>query len=408
MAEKKVIAVVFGGRSVEHDVSILTGLQFLEALDPGKYDGLPVYVDPLGQWWTGAALSKRSRYPITGATYKDLTQLHLDLATPANGRPQFLTFTKGLMREKRQTVPFDLLVPAIHGTNGEDGTLQGLLDFASIPYAGCRPLGAAATMNKVFAKQAARNAGINVLPELLLTRPARGVFLEPETLKGQLIDALGAETYPLIVKPCNLGSSVGVAKANDIDDLVAALMSAFRLDNEVIVEPFVPNLVEYNIACRRDENGVVQTSAIERPLREAELLDFKNKYLAGGSAGGAKMDTGPSEGMASLNRQLNPEELSTKQKTFLENSSSQLFEKLSLAGSVRIDFLSNSETGEIWLNEANTIPGSFAYFLWEAADTPISFLSLTSAIIEEGFNLSGKRLGETTADAGGAQIFAKG
>ncbi|MEX0297915.1 MAG: D-alanine--D-alanine ligase, partial [Kordiimonas sp.] len=301
MAGKKVIAVVFGGRSVEHDVSILTGLQFLEALDPGKYEGFPVDVDPLGQWWTGSALNKRSRYPVEGNSHKDLTQLHLDLSAPAAGRPQFLSFQKGMMGEKRQNIPFDLIVPAIHGTNGEDGTLQGLLDFAGIPYAGCRPLGAAATMNKVFAKQAARTAGIKVLPELLLNRPAKGTFLDPDTLRNQLAEALGKESYPLIVKPCNLGSSVGVGKADDLDALIAALMSAFRLDNEVIVEPFVPNLVEYNIACRRDSAGTVQTSAVERPLRQADLLDFKNKYLAGGTAGGAKLDTGPSEGMASLN-----------------------------------------------------------------------------------------------------------
>lgn len=407
MTEKKVIAVVFGGRSVEHDVSILTGLQFLEALDPGKYEGLPVYVDPLGQWWTGDALSKRSRYPVTDSGNKDLIQLTLDLATPANGRPQFISFQKGLMGEKRQTIAFDLIVPAIHGTNGEDGTLQGLLDFAGIPYAGCRPLGAAATMNKQFAKQAARSAGIRVLPELMLQRPERGQFLDPEKLKNQLTEAFGAENYPVIVKPCNLGSSVGVSKANDMDSLVAALMAAFRLDNEVIVEPFVPNLVEYNVACRRNLNGSVETSAIERPLREAELLDFKNKYLAGSEAGGAKLDTGPSEGMASLNRQLNPEELSAEQTDFIKSSSKQLFDTLQLAGSVRIDFLCDEKSGELWLNEANTIPGSFAYFLWEAAEEPVSFLSLTSAIIEEGFALSGNRLGETTTDAGGATIFAR-
>lgn len=407
MAGKKVIAVVFGGRSVEHDVSILTGLQFLEALDPGKYEGLPVYVDPLGQWWTGAALNKRSRYPIAEGANKDLMQIHLDLATPANGHPQFHSFQRGMMGEKRQTVPFDLMVPAIHGTNGEDGTLQGLLDFAGIPYAGCRTLGAAATMNKVFAKQAARTAGIKVLPELLLNRPERGTFLNPEALKEQLIKALGGETYPLIVKPCNLGSSVGVSKADDMDSLVAALMSAFRLDNDVIVEPFVPNLVEYNVACRRNEAGQIQTSAIERPLRQAELLDFKNKYLAGGSAGGAKLDTGPSEGMASLNRELNPGNLSTEQTAFIRNSASQLFDALQLAGSVRVDFLSNEETGELWLNEANTIPGSFAYFLWEAAEEPVSFLSLTNAIIEEGFALSAVRLGETSTGAGGATIFSR-
>ncbi|MBV1900364.1 MAG: hypothetical protein KUG56_01700 [Kordiimonadaceae bacterium] len=408
MAEKKVIAVVFGGRSVEHDVSVLTGLQFLEALDPGKYTGLPVYVDPLGQWWTGDTLTKRGRYPIENDSAKDLTALTLDLATPASGQPQFISFQKSLMGEKRHIIPFDLMVPAIHGTNGEDGSLQGLLDFAGIPYAGCRPLGAAATMNKLFSKKIAREKGINSLPELLLNRPEKGSFLDPETVQGQVRDAFGSETYPLIVKPCNLGSSVGVSKAHDIDSLIAALMAAFRLDNDVIIEPFVPNLVEYNIAVRRTAEGTVQTSAIERPLREAELLDFKNKYLAGGNPGGPKLDAGPSEGMASLNRELNPSELTSEQETFIRESASQLFDTLSLAGSVRIDFLSDEKTGEIWLNEANTIPGSFAYFLWEAAANPVSFLALTSAIIEEGFTLSARRQGATSADAGGATIFSRG
>ncbi|MEX0300579.1 MAG: D-alanine--D-alanine ligase, partial [Kordiimonas sp.] len=178
--------------------------------------------------------------------------------------------------------------------------------------------------------------------------------------------------------------------------------------NEVFVDLFVQNLVEYNIVCRRDSAGTVKTSAVERPLRQAALLDFKKKYRAGGTAGGAKLDTGPSEGMASLNRELNPAELNDDQQKFIKNSASQLFNSLQLAGSVRIDFLADSETGELWLNEANTIPGSFAYFLWEAAETPISFLALTSAIVEEGFALSNNRLGETTADAGGANIFARG
>ncbi len=405
MAGKKTIAVVFGGRSVEHDVSILTGLQFLEALDPVKYDGIPVYIDPLGQWWTGSALTKRSHYPLQENTPKGLQQVSLDLASKASGKPQFISYQKGLMGEKRITIPFDLIVPAIHGSNGEDGTLQGLLDFADIPYAGCRPLGAAATMDKFFAKKAARSIGLKVLPELIVNRPVKGSFLEPETLKPLLVKALGKEVYPLIVKPCNLGSSVGVNKANDMDGLIAALMTAFRLDSEAIIEPFVPNLTEYNIACMNGENGTILTSAIERPAREAELLDFKNKYLAGGSSEGPKLDSGPSAGMVSLNRTLNPEELTTDQDSFIRKTASDLFSEVKLAASVRVDFLCDSETGDIWLNEANTIPGSFAYFLWEAAAEPISFLSLTSRMIEEGFALSSKRLGATDTKTGNASIF---
>ncbi len=405
MAGKKTIAVVFGGRSVEHDVSILTGLQFLEALDPGKYDGIPVYVDPLGQWWTGAALTKRNHYPLAESEHKNLQQIHLDLATEASGQPQFIAFQKGLMGEKRVTIPFDLIVPAIHGSNGEDGTLQGLLDFAAVPYAGCRPLGAAGTMDKVFAKNVARAEGLKVLPEMTVNRPEKGSFLDPEVLKANLIASIGEEKYPLIVKPCNLGSSVGVGKADDMDGLIAALMTAFRLDSEAIVEPFVPNLTEYNIACMNGADGTVETSAIERPARDAELLDFKNKYLAGGTPGGPKLDSGPSEGMVSLNRTLNPEELSDEQDTFIRKTASDIFKALKLAGSVRIDFLCDSETGEIWLNEVNTIPGSFAYFLREAAKIPTSFLALTSKLVEAGFALSAKRLGATDAQSGDSKIF---
>jgi D-alanine-D-alanine ligase len=407
MAEKKVIAVLFGGRSVEHDVSVLTGLQFLEALDPAKYDGLPVYIDPLGQWWTGEALTNRKHYPLDTKGGKGLTQLSLDLATPASGRPQFHAVKKGLMGERRTSLPFDLLVPAIHGSNGEDGTLQGLLEFAAIPFAGCRTLGAAATMNKVFAKRTARTGGIKVLPELHIKRPEKGHFLEPDTLEALLKDAFGGAYFPLIVKPCNLGSSVGVGKADDMDALIAALMAAFRLDSEALVEPFVPNLTEYNIAVRRDKGGDILTSAIERPLSEADLLDFKNKYLAGGEPGGPKLDTGPSEGMVSLNRALNPEELSPDQETFIRSSAAAIFDLLSLAGSVRVDFLCDGKTGELWLNEVNTVPGSFAYFLWEAAADPLSFLVLSDAIIEEGFALSAARLGATDTQSGGATIFTR-
>ena len=408
MSQKRVIAVIFGGRSVEHDVSVLTGLQFIEALDPGKYEGLPVYVDPLGQWWTGEALKRRSHYPIKSEAHKDLLQVTLDLATPAAGRPQLVAFSKGLIGKKRTEIPFDLMVPAIHGSNGEDGTLQGMLEFAGIPFAGCRPLGAASTMNKVFTKALARANGIHVLPELGLRRPKAGSFLDPDALKGQLEATFGRVHFPYIVKPCNLGSSIGVGKAEDMDGLIAALMTAFRLDGSAIIEPFVQNLAEYNIAVRRRPGGGIETSAIERPKIKSEVLDFKNKYLAGGTAGGPKMDSAPSEGMASLNRTINPEELTEAQETFVRTSAAEVFDLLSLAGSVRIDYLCDSGTGDLWLNEVNTIPGSFAYFLWEAAKDPISFLALTDAIIEEGFHLSAQRLGKTDSAAGGATIFASG
>ena len=263
-------------------------------------------------------------------------------------------------------------------------------------------------MNKEFAKAAARQHMLNVLPEVTIARPQKGAFLEPETLAVLLSENLGTDPFPLIVKPSNLGSSVGVSRAADMDGLIASLMTVFRLDKSAIVEPFVDNLVEYNIAVRRTPAGAVETSTIERPLSKSDVLDFKNKYLAGGTPGGPKLDTGPSEGMASLNRVLNPEELSAAQETVVRDTATKIFEALDLAGSVRVDFLCDGKTGELWFNEANTIPGSFAYFLWEAASTPISFLALTSDMIDEGFRLSAARPGATDAASGGATIFNQG
>lgn len=404
MTDKKIVAVIFGGRSVEHDVSVLTGLQFLEALNPTLYTGLPIYVDPLGGWWTGAALTRRSHYPITDDQYKALTAVQLDLATTASGRPRLIAREKGFFGDKALTVSFDIMVPAIHGSNGEDGTLQGLLEFASIAYTGCRLMGSALTMDKVAAKSWARQHSLAVLPELKLARPKSGQYLDEDGLKSEIKAALAGFTYPYCVKPCNLGSSVGVSKADDFDGLMAALIQVFRIDSEAMIEPFVPNLVEYNIAVRRDDQSKVQTSAIERPSSEGDLLDFKNKYLSG-DKGGPKLDTAPSEGMASLNRTLNPQELDINQENLIRNTASALFDSMCLAGSVRIDFLSDSKSGEIWFNEVNTIPGSFAYFLWEAAKPPVSFLELTSNMITEGFALSANRLGNTSAGVGGSVIF---
>lgn len=404
MAEpRKIVAVLFGGRSVEHEVSVLSGLQLLEALDPDRWQGLPVYVDPEGQWWTGEALRRRSLYPLDAAAKAALQPVTLPVGVPVGGRPVLLAPRKTVLGTKVEELPFDLLVPAIHGSHGEDGSLQGLLAFAGIPYAGCRPLGAAATMDKHFTKEALRARGFPVLPHLLVGRPAEGGLPDRARL---LADLAGVGGFPLIVKPRRLGSSVGVAIARDADGLMAALLAAFRLDDAALVEPLVPDLVEYNIAVMR-RGGAVATSAIERPLGAAGLLDFEAKYLAG-AGGGPKLDEAPSEGMASLQRELDPAGLTPAQERTIRETAAAAFELFDLAGSVRVDFLCNGTTGELWLNEVNSIPGSFAWFLWQAAADKLSFTGLADAMIEEGFRLSRRDRGETGAEAGKARIFRRG
>jgi len=404
---KPVIAVLFGGRSVEHDVSVLTGIQFLEALDQTRYRGLPVYVDPQGQWWTGEALRRRSLYPVEDPAAAGLEAVTLPVGVPVGGRAHLLTERKRGLRRRIEAIAFDLLVPAIHGSYGEDGTLQGLLEFAGVAYAGCRPLGAAATMDKAFTKEVLRGRGIPVLDELVLERPGEGAFLTRETVEPKLTQAFGADPFPVIVKPRRLGSSVCVSPARDMDALLAGLTAVFRMDSAALIEPMIEPLTEYNLAVMR-RGGTVGTSAIERPIAESQTLDFQAKYLAGGSEGGPKLDSAPSEGMASANRVLDPEELTHKQVEQIRSAAASAFEAFDLAGSVRVDFLANAETGDLWLNEINTIPGSFAFFLWQAASEPLGFTALTSAIVEEGFARSQAAASETSPAAANAQIFRRG
>ncbi len=406
--DKTTIAVLFGGRSVEHDVSILTGIQFLEALDQTRYQGLAIYVDPNGQWWTGTDLLKRSFYPLTpekAATLRPVT-LPIGLATSlaTSERPRLMTSRKTLIGQKVDDIPFDLLVPAIHGSHGEDGTLQGLLSFSNIPYAGSRTLGSALSMDKHATKEMLAGKNVPLLPHLLVNRHETGSFVSRKEVLPALEQKFGADIFPVIVKPRSLGSSVGVSVALDTDTLEAALSAVFRMDKSALIEPLVQNLVEYNVAVMRRDGNLV-TSAIEKPLKSGELLDFKTKYLAGGR-GGPKLDDTPSEGMVSLNRELNPQNLTPEQDALIRDSAITAFATLELAGTVRIDFLSNEKTGEIWFNEVNAIPGSFAYFLWQAAPTPLSFTALTTHIVEEGLAFHRSQQGDTSATTGNARIFS--
>lgn len=412
---KKNIAVFFGGQSVEHDVSILSGLQFLEAIDADDYDSFPVYVADDGTWYVGDALRQRSFYPLDDSNRNQLTPVSLALGmADYRGRAAELRYEKkALLGRKTETIAFDLAVTAIHGTNGEDGSFQGLMQFAGIPVAGCQTLASAATMDKAFTKEVLKAAGVPVLGHVLERRPHKGQHIDAEVVSQRLTDALGKNPWPVFVKPRSLGSSVGVSKADNMDDYIAALLKVFRLDAYALVEPFVPNLVEYNVAVR-NEDGMVKTSTIERPQRASDFLDFSAKYRSGGSKGskggakgGAKMAGATSEGMASLNRVLNPEELTAEQEALIRRSATTAAETLMLAGSVRIDFLSNEATGELWLNEINTIPGSFAWYLWAEAEPALPFTKLTGQIIEEGFALARQRQNDTSAKSGAATIFKR-
>lgn len=389
---KKRVAVIFGGRSPEHDVSIVTGLQALEALDQQLYDAFPIYVSADGGWWVGESLRDRSNYIPSEQDFHALQQVGLDIAANPLGTGRFVQKRAGWSLSRPKVTEFDVALFAFHGLSGEDGRVQAVFEVANVPYTGMRPLSAGIFMDKAATKRALAGTGIPQLPYAVLDRPASGLMPDAEALRSQL----GNLAFPLIVKPMRLGSSIGVARVKDMDELRAALPVIYRLDSQAIAEPFVENLVEYNIAVA-GFGGKVVTSAIERPKRAEELLSFREKYLQGGKgkAGGQKTPGQRSEGMLSLTRDINPE-LPAQAEANLRRWASECFSIVGGTGAPRIDFLSNEQTGEVWLNEVNPCPGSLGFFLWEAAPKPMLFSQLLDNLIEEAFALH--RAGQLPAD----------
>ncbi len=374
------VAVFWGGRSPEHDVSIVTGLQALQALDGDRFSSFPVYVATDGKWYVGDQLRHRDNYLPNPTTLNSLQSVTLDLWPNIDGHGRLLP-TKAGMFSKPKPIEFDVALLAFHGLFGEDGRMQSLFEIANVPYTGMRPLASSVLMDKAATKRILAETGIAMLPYVVIARPQSGLLPSMEEV-NRLIEGMA---FPSIVKPSHLGSSIGVARASTGEQLRAALSTIFRLDTHAVVEPLVENLVEYNLAVRNGRNGIV-TSAIERPKSERELLDFKAKYLSGSGSKktGSKQPGAISQGMLSLTREINPSvsgDLAAK----LHEWGRKCFEVVYGTGAPRIDFLCNSQTGELWLNEVNPCPGSFGYFLWEAAPEPLLFSELLSALIDEAF-----------------------
>jgi D-alanine-D-alanine ligase len=367
------VAVFLGGRSPEHDVSVITGLQALNAIDQERFAAFPVYVDPRGRWLVGEALAERRNYLPDTRTAAQLTEVTLALGEPGKG---VLTPKRGGLFSRRTATEFDVALLAFHGLYGEDGQMQGLFETAGVPYTGMRTLASAVFMDKAAAKRLLRGLDIPLLPDAVVTRSAGG--LPSADVLRALIGSIG---FPCIVKPAHLGSSIGVGKAENIDDVRALLPGIFRLDRQAVIEPFVPNLAEYNLSVMR-AGGALRTSAIERPKRAEELLDFRQKYLSGGADKGGVKGDGGSQGMLSLTRDINPE-LPAGLEEKLQRWAMAAFGAVDGSGAPRVDFYCNEATGEVWLNEVNPIPGSFAYFLWEAAGKPLGFTALLSLLIDE-------------------------
>ncbi|TAK04653.1 D-alanine--D-alanine ligase [Patescibacteria group bacterium] len=319
------IGVIFGGRSGEHEVSCASARNVLAALDPARFETEPVLIAKDGRWHQGAPAS---HYLAHGS----LPEGHLGpgaalAPVPAPERP------------------YDVLFPLVHGTNGEDGTLQGLLELADVPYVGCGVLGSAVGMDKSIQKALLRDAGIPVADAVPFT--AFDVETKREATERRVLE-LG---LPLFVKPANAGSSVGVSKVKRQEDLRAAMATALRFDRRALAEAAVPEARELEIAVLGNDDP--RLSCIGEILPSGEFYDYKAKYVDGDS------------------RSVIPAELPEGTAARIRAMAQSAFRALDLSGMARVDFLLSRTTGALVLNEVNTIPGftdiSMYPSLWTAS-----------------------------------------
>jgi len=365
----KTIAVFFGGQSPEHDISILTGIQTYHSFDTSKYNPIPVYVSRDGMFYTGEKI-------VDTKNYKDLDSLidNSNLLQIKNTKDGVYLYSKKIFKTKN--IKIDCAFLAFHGGNGESGGFQGFCESLNLPYTGCDLLGSTLCMDKVSTKK--------MLLESQVPVSKYKVIIEDEFIKDKETYFKNIESslsYPMFVKPSNGGSSIGVSRAKDRNDLINAIELAFSFDAKVLIEEEFIHDTEINISCLGSWDREILLSPCEEVYSDADFLDFENKYLKGSKSKKITTEKG-SKGMASTNRRI-PAEIPEQVKNQIEDYAKKAFKSLNCGGVVRIDFLLNKKDNSIVLIEVNTIPGSFSFYLWEPIG--VTFDQLIDKLIKLAF-----------------------
>lgn len=346
------IGVFFGGKSVEHEVSIISAIQAFNAFDRSKYDVIPVYITKNNEFYTGEAVGKIDEYKNIPALLKKSTRV---LIVSDGGKTKLICYPMKKFGDST-VAEIDVAFPVVHGTNVEDGALQGFFQTLNIPYAGCDVVSSAVGMDKYVMKTVLKDNDIPVLDCVIKT--ALEFSNDPDSVVNDIKEKIG---LPAIVKPVNLGSSVGIKIGRDEEELKEALDHAFGFAGKVLVERAVEQLREINCSVCGDVD-FAEASECEEPVSTDEILSFEDKYVSGGSK-----DT-KSSGMASLKRKI-PAEISEQTREEIRNMAVKAFKCLGCSGVSRIDFMIDVKENKIYLNEINTIPGSLAFYLWEPLGT---------------------------------------
>lgn len=382
------IAVFFGGRSVEHEISVISALQAINAFNKEKYNVIPVYISKAGRWYTGPKL-------IDIRNYKDMDKLTSE-SEEVFMRPEYGDYNLyranpggGLFGKKKPIVDeIHVAIPVLHGTNGEDGIFEGVLETIGIPFAGCNTLSSANGMDKITMKMILRSEGIPVVDYVWFTdhqwQQNREAWLDSIERK------LG---YPVIVKPANLGSSVGINKADDRVELAAAIDTATKFSQRIIVEHKIERLKEINCSVLGDSDEH-ESSVCEEPIKSGEFLSYQDKYM-----GGTKTTAGMQASEKRIPADL-PEEVSNE----IRRTAAETFRVLGCHGVSRVDIMIDESDNKIYVNEINTIPGSLSFYLWEA--TGIGFDQLMERLVQ--LALKRKRLTDRKTFSYDSNIFALG
>ncbi|MCH5217246.1 MAG: D-alanine--D-alanine ligase [Muribaculaceae bacterium] len=357
------VGVFFGGRSVEHEISVLSALQAINAFDKEKYDVVPIYISKEGKWFTGPALLDIENYKDMKALEKKTQEVFMK---PVYGDYNLYASKTGLFGKGNPVVKeLHVVIPVLHGTNCEDGIFEGVLETIGIPYAGCNTLSSAVGMDKIMMKMILASDGVPVVDFVWTTDKAWGHDREEVIRKVE--EKLA---YPVIIKPANLGSSVGIGRADNREQLIQKIDNAEQFSDRIIIERCVEQLQEINCSVLGDAEDCM-ASILEEPIKTGEILSYTDKYM-----GGSKTE---SRGMAASDKRI-PADLPDEVTERIRRMAMQTFRSLACHGVSRVDVMIDNADGSIYVNEINTIPGSLSFYLWEASG--ISFGQLMDRLVK--------------------------
>lgn len=348
------VGFLFGGKSVEHEISIITANQAMSAIDKDKYDIVPIYISKTGKLYTGKKLLDLKEYKNLDNLIKQCEEVVLI----SNGERANIIRVKNKVLAKNLIDYIDVAFPTMHGTNGEDGTIQGYLELLGIPYVGPDILASSIGMDKIMMRRILKEQKISALEYYSF------YSLEYINKERDIIDKIEEKIgYPMIVKSGNLGSSVGIKKAKDRAELIDAIEFSMSFSDRIMVERCIENLKEVNCSVIGDMIDA-QASICEEPIGSDEILSYTDKYVGNNKTKGAGTK---SKGMASLQRKI-PADISEETKEQIQHMAIETFKVLGCSGVARIDFMIDLNDNNVYVNEINTIPGALSYYLWEATD----------------------------------------